>query len=350
MPFASTQLALRAPSHSTPHPSWKANPMAPSCPMPRGIGSAPCCPAPDRPSPRNCQHHAPCPAHRPGRGASSATTSGRGAGRASGRAPTISCGVGCGRPGAAGPIPVPPSSTASRPGRRKKGGRGYDAGKKVKGCPRHVAVAVQGLLPALDVHPAARDRACCPQVRIVWADAGHAGPRLEAWVREHRPWDRAIVRRPRSGSGFRVLPRHRVVARTFGWLGRHRRPTRTMRAARTPPKPGSASPWPGTCRSDPPWPDGTFRTLSQELMQVARHPSGQMHNAKWPCAAGMSRGAQGWHSGTAAPRGRFGILEPGADLAYTAGMNAKHHWYCNPTLRRLPSGTAAAAVGLSAGG
>ena len=44
------------------------------------------------------------------------------------------------------------------------------------------------------------------------------------------------------------------------------------------------------------------------------------------------------------------ILEPWAGLAYTVGMNVKHFWYGNPTLRRLPSGTAAAAAELSAGG
>ena len=44
------------------------------------------------------------------------------------------------------------------------------------------------------------------------------------------------------------------------------------------------------------------------------------------------------------------ILEPCAGLAYTVGMNTKHYWYGNPTLRRLPSGTAAAAAELSAGG
>lgn len=44
------------------------------------------------------------------------------------------------------------------------------------------------------------------------------------------------------------------------------------------------------------------------------------------------------------------ILEPCAGLAYTMDMNAKHYWYGNSTLRRLPSGTAAAAAELSAGG
>jgi putative transposase len=32
-----------------------------------------------------------------------------------------------------------------------------------------------------------------------------------------------IVRRAEPGSGFQVLPRRWVVARTFAWLGRYRR-------------------------------------------------------------------------------------------------------------------------------
>ncbi len=50
------------------------------------------------------------------------------------------------------------------------------------------------------------------------------------------------------------------------------------------------------------------------------------------------------------PRAVVRILEPCAGLAYTVGMNTKYYWYGNPTLRRLPSGTAAAAAELSAGG
>ena len=42
-------------------------------------------------------------------------------------------------------------------------------------------------------------------------------------MREHMPWDLEIVRRPRSGSGFQVLPWSRVVERTFGWLNLQQR-------------------------------------------------------------------------------------------------------------------------------
>lgn len=64
----------------------------------------------------------------------------------------------------------------------------------------------------------------------------------------------------------------------------------------------------------------------------------------------MPQKAWGRSSEPAGPRAVVRILEPCAGLAYTVGMNAMHYWYGNPTLRRLPSGTAAAAAELSAGG
>ncbi len=67
-------------------------------------------------------------------------------------------------------------------------------------------------------------------------------------------------------------------------------------------------------------------------------------------AVAMPQRAWGRNSDLAGPRAVVRILEPCAGLAYTVGMNTKHYWYGNSTLRRLPSGTAAAAAGLSAGG
>ncbi len=115
------------------------------------------------------------------------------------------------------------------------GVHGYDAGKKVKGRKRHLAVDTLGLLLAVVVHSAAlQDRAGAklvlaalaaggfPRLRLVWADGGYRG-KLVAWVREHCGWLLQIVKRNDDVKGFQVLPRRWVVERTFAWLGRYRR-------------------------------------------------------------------------------------------------------------------------------
>ncbi|GAB1641415.1 hypothetical protein KRMM14A1259_18380 [Krasilnikovia sp. MM14-A1259] len=74
--------------------------------------------------------------------------------------------------------------------------RGYDAGKKVNGRKRHIAVDTCGLLLAILVtgaHTQDRDGAkpllwalhgCFPTVRQVWADSGYAG-KLVGWAAAH---------------------------------------------------------------------------------------------------------------------------------------------------------------------
>ena len=115
------------------------------------------------------------------------------------------------------------------------GVHGYDAGKKVKGRKRHLAVDTLGLLLAVVVHSAAlQDRAGAklllaalaaggfPRLRLLWADGGYRG-KLVAWVQEHCGWLLQIVRRSDDVKGFQVLPRRWVVERTFAWLSRYRR-------------------------------------------------------------------------------------------------------------------------------
>ena len=75
----------------------------------------------------------------------------------------------------------------------KRGPRGYDAGKKVKGRKRHIVVDTQGLLLAVAVHPAdVQDREGAklviskltgrfPRLSLIWADGGYAGKLIE-WV------------------------------------------------------------------------------------------------------------------------------------------------------------------------
>jgi putative transposase len=117
------------------------------------------------------------------------------------------------------------------------GERGYDAGKKISGRKRHVAVDVMGLILAVMITPAAvQDRdAARPLIKtlvsmygrlqIIWADGGYLGT-LVKWVRALRLFGKLrleIVRRCDDVKGFKVLPRRWVVERTFGWFFKSRR-------------------------------------------------------------------------------------------------------------------------------
>ena len=117
--------------------------------------------------------------------------------------------------------------------------RGYDAGKKINGTKRHLAVDVLGLLLTVLVTAASvqdRDgakpllwnlRKAFPSVRLAWADGGYAG-KLVAWARTKlRPkLTLEIVRRPDDLHSFQVLPRRWVVERTLAWITRCRRTVR----------------------------------------------------------------------------------------------------------------------------
>lgn len=112
--------------------------------------------------------------------------------------------------------------------------RGYDAGKKVNGRKRHIAVDTGGLLLAVVVTIAGiqdRDAAhrLLTQLRgrfstvgLVWADGGYAG-RLVIWARTVLALTIEVVKRTDDAKGFAVLPRRWVVERTFAWISKFRR-------------------------------------------------------------------------------------------------------------------------------
>jgi putative transposase len=117
------------------------------------------------------------------------------------------------------------------------GERGYDAGKKVWGRKRHVAVDCLGLILAIMITPAAvQDRQAAKgligllvtmygRVQIIWADGGYLGT-LVPWVKQLRPFGKLrleIVRRCDRAIGFQVLPKRWIVERTFGWFIKSRR-------------------------------------------------------------------------------------------------------------------------------
>lgn len=111
---------------------------------------------------------------------------------------------------------------------------GYDAGKKINGRKRHIAVDTTGLLLAVVVTVAGiqdRDGAArllaalsakVSTIRLVWADGGYSG-RLLPWAKHLLHLTVQVVRRTDDATGFTVLPRRWVVERTFAWISKHRR-------------------------------------------------------------------------------------------------------------------------------
>ncbi|MFE1443775.1 IS5 family transposase [Streptomyces sp. NPDC058739] len=112
--------------------------------------------------------------------------------------------------------------------------RGFDGGKKINGCKRHIVVDTLGLLLAVKVTAAPvtdRDAGQAVMVRLherhwrvtrVWADGGYTG-QLVDFTREVLRVALTVVRRSDNTSGFTVLPKRWLVERTFGWLMHSRR-------------------------------------------------------------------------------------------------------------------------------
>ena len=116
-----------------------------------------------------------------------------------------------------------------------RGRRGYDAGKKISGTKRHIAVDTIGLLLTVLVTAASvqdRDAArpllwnlhrASRHIRLIWADAVYTG-KLSAWAASMKMTLCIVARR--QPHTFEVLPRRWVVERTLSWITRHRRTVR----------------------------------------------------------------------------------------------------------------------------
>lgn len=112
--------------------------------------------------------------------------------------------------------------------------RGYDAGTKVNGRKRFIAVDPLGLLlavlvPPASVHDTAGGRRLLLAVyvagrrlRHLFTDSGFAGT-LVAGAARLLSMTVEVVHRPAGQRGFQVLPRRWVVERTLAWLTAHRR-------------------------------------------------------------------------------------------------------------------------------
>ena len=118
------------------------------------------------------------------------------------------------------------------------GPRGYDAGKKIKGRKRHIAVDTLGLLLAVVVHPAdVQDqdgawavlrfldqmRTRLRRLKVIFADSAYGRDGLPGETALHFGWTLQTVLQPVLAKGFVVLPKRWIVERTFGWLNKYRR-------------------------------------------------------------------------------------------------------------------------------
>jgi putative transposase len=112
--------------------------------------------------------------------------------------------------------------------------RGYDAGKRITGRKRHLAVDTLGLVWAAVVHGAYwqdHDGACfvfqklkaLGRLRVLFGDSAYGRNELPAWVRATCGWVLQTVLRRVQSKGFVVLPKRWIVERTFAWLARYRR-------------------------------------------------------------------------------------------------------------------------------
>ena len=112
--------------------------------------------------------------------------------------------------------------------------KGYDAGKKVSGIKRHIAVDTQGLPHAIHVTTANvtdragalamfdENRADLSQIQKVLVDGGYTGKPFAAAVQSRLGAAVEVVKRNELHT-FVVLPKRWVVERSFAWLEKCRR-------------------------------------------------------------------------------------------------------------------------------
>lgn len=110
----------------------------------------------------------------------------------------------------------------------------YDAGKKVSGIRLHILVDTPGLPHAICVTCAnVSDKAGAEQmiflnqdalssVLKILVDGGYIGKKFAAGIRELTGAEVEVVKRNELHQ-FSVLPKRRIVERTFGWLEKSRR-------------------------------------------------------------------------------------------------------------------------------
>ena len=116
------------------------------------------------------------------------------------------------------------------------GFKGYDAGKKVSGIKRHIAVDTQGLPHAVAVTTAEVTdrkgalkalRRCKPRlnrVQSLLCDSGYTGELFAQGVRDILGESVTVQIARRSDlHTFKVMPKRWIVERSFAWLEKNRR-------------------------------------------------------------------------------------------------------------------------------
>src|ERR1700722_807717 len=122
--------------------------------------------------------------------------------------------------------------------------RGYDAGKKILGRKRHIAVDTDGRLlmvnlTTADISDSAGAQRILDSVRKRWPWLKHLF--ADGAYDRTKLMDKAafldftveIIKRSDTAKGFEVLPRRWVVERTFAWLNRCRRLAKDFEATIT---------------------------------------------------------------------------------------------------------------------
>lgn len=123
------------------------------------------------------------------------------------------------------------------------GPRGFDAGKKVKGRKRHIAVDTLGLPIECQITAAnVQDRDALapvlaavhrksPRVTMSFVDGGYRGDEAQRAAYEASLISITVVKRTDTTvKGFIVLPKRWVVERTLGWINRARRLSKDFEA------------------------------------------------------------------------------------------------------------------------
>ena len=114
--------------------------------------------------------------------------------------------------------------------------KGYDAGKKISGIKRHIAVDTQGLPHAVAVTTAEvtdrkgalqafdRCKLGLKRVQSVLCDSGYVGQPFAQGVRESLGEHVTVQIAKRSElHTFKVMPRRWIVERSFAWIEKNRR-------------------------------------------------------------------------------------------------------------------------------
>jgi transposase len=112
--------------------------------------------------------------------------------------------------------------------------KGYDAGKKISGIKRHIAVDTQGLPHALHITTAnetdrngaismiKRQKSDLSEAENVMTDFGYSGKKFADKIKEIINATVEVVKRNELHT-FKVIPKRWVVERSFGWIEKCRR-------------------------------------------------------------------------------------------------------------------------------